>query len=109
MNGQNNVFYISPMQPEQQALEAQLKQFAESDGSLHQRLKTIARRRGPSPSAFPIFICATLRDRPYRKSPNGSPIRWEKGLETTSMSASFTPVMLMPRPAISRRGLSIRT
>jgi hypothetical protein len=39
MNGQNNVFYISPMRPEQQALEDQLKQFVESNDSLQQRLE----------------------------------------------------------------------
>ncbi|MDG2002777.1 MAG: hypothetical protein P8J20_05535 [Novosphingobium sp.] len=38
-NVQNNVFYISPMRPEQLALEDQLQQFLNSDTALQQNLE----------------------------------------------------------------------
>ena len=38
INGQNNVFYISPMRPEQLALEECLVAFAQGDAGMQQRL-----------------------------------------------------------------------
>jgi hypothetical protein len=55
MNGQNNVFYISPMRPEQQALEDQLRQFVENDAALQRRVEAYRETARTKPFGVPHF------------------------------------------------------
>jgi len=54
-NVQNNVFYISPMRPEQQALEESLRQFMEGDADRRQQLDAYREAARTKPFGVPHF------------------------------------------------------
>ena len=54
-NPQNNAFYMSPMRPEQQALEAHLKQLSEADGKFKLKLEAYRETARSQPFGVPHF------------------------------------------------------